>query len=137
MVGRLMRWGAVLGLGAAWWVAAVRLALGEGAGVLEGSVVLGGWGLGVLPVHCVAWERAAGAVGPGRWREAWRGSGGASGTGDEGGSAVGPGAAALSGPPVSGVSASVAPIVGAADAGPSLSAPPVERGGAGDGQQPG
>ncbi|MYQ46514.1 hypothetical protein GTW40_15860, partial [Streptomyces sp. SID4985] len=66
---RVMRWGAVLGLSAAWWWAAVRLALGEGAGVLEGSVVLGGWGLGVLPVHCVARERAAGAVGPGRWRE--------------------------------------------------------------------
>ncbi|MES4890528.1 hypothetical protein [Streptomyces sp. NPDC096012] len=61
MVGRIVRtgpatavrWGAALGLGAAWWWAVLRLALGEGAGVLEGAVAVGGWGLSVLPVHCV------------------------------------------------------------------------------------
>ncbi|MEU6815918.1 hypothetical protein [Streptomyces sp. NPDC046860] len=71
-MGRIGRWGAVLGLGAVWWWAVLRLAFGDGAGVLEGSVVLGGWGLGVLPVHCVAKDRAEGAVRTGRWREAWR-----------------------------------------------------------------
>ncbi|MBV1945146.1 MULTISPECIES: hypothetical protein [Streptomyces] len=81
MMGRIVRWGAGLGLGAVWWWAVLRLALGDGAGVLEGSVVLGGWGLGVLPVHCVAKERAEGAVRTGRWREAWRITGKDGGTG--------------------------------------------------------
>ncbi|MFD8295583.1 hypothetical protein ACFV13_05070 [Streptomyces bauhiniae] len=84
MDGRIVRWGAGLGFGAVWWWAVLRLTLGDGAGVLEGSVVLGGWGLGVLPVHCVAKDRAEGAVRTGRWREAWRATGEFSG---EGGSA--------------------------------------------------
>ncbi|MFG3094079.1 hypothetical protein [Streptomyces sp. NPDC048202] len=82
MNGRIVRWGAGLGFGAVWWWAVLRLTLGDGAGVLEGSVVLGGWGLGVLPVHCVAKDRAEGAVRTGRWREAWRGAGEGAGEGE-------------------------------------------------------
>src|SRR5882757_289134 len=53
MAGRIARWGAALGLGAVWWWAVLRLALAPGAGVLEGAVAAGGWGLSLLPVHCV------------------------------------------------------------------------------------
>ncbi|MFF6999618.1 hypothetical protein ACFY93_32435 [Streptomyces sp. NPDC008313] len=55
------RWAAV-GLGALWWCVVLRLVLAPGAGVLEGAVVAGGWGLGLLPVHCAPrtrGERAA------------------------------------------------------------------------------
>ncbi|MFJ4978285.1 hypothetical protein ACIP6X_23570 [Streptomyces coeruleorubidus] len=65
------RWGvrgAVLGLGALWWWAVLRLAVAPGAGVLEATVAAGGWGLSVLPVHCVPKGEANGAVGTGRWR---------------------------------------------------------------------
>ncbi|OSC56705.1 hypothetical protein B5181_33825, partial [Streptomyces sp. 4F] len=50
---RTARRAAALGLGALWWWAVLRLALEPGAGVLEGAVAVGGWGLSVLPVHCV------------------------------------------------------------------------------------
>lgn len=73
MAGRIVRWGAVLGLGGLWWWSVLRLALVPDAGVLEGAVAAGGWGLSLLPVHCVAKARAAGAVGSDRWRETWRG----------------------------------------------------------------
>lgn len=66
----IVRRGAVLGLGALWWWAVLRLALAPGAGVLEGAVATGGWGLGLLPVHCVPKKRASGAVGAGCWRGA-------------------------------------------------------------------
>lgn len=72
MARRTARWGAVVGLGAVWWWAVLRLALAPGAGVLEGAVAAGGWGLSLLPVHCVPKSRAAGALRAGRWREAWR-----------------------------------------------------------------
>ncbi|MFJ9732219.1 hypothetical protein ACIRUL_12815 [Streptomyces sp. NPDC101171] len=72
MVRRVLRWGTALGLGAVWWWAVLRIALGQGVGVLEGAVAIGGWGLSVLPVHCVPRTRAAGAVAAGRWRSAWR-----------------------------------------------------------------
>ncbi|WP_327353003.1 hypothetical protein [Streptomyces sp. NBC_01304] len=54
----LVLWGAAgLVLGSLWWWAVLRLALvPEGSGVLEGAVVAGGWGLGLLPVHCVPWR---------------------------------------------------------------------------------
>lgn len=68
------RWGmrgGLLGLGVLWWWAVLRLAVVPGAGVLEAAVAAGGWGLSVLPVHCVAKGRAQGAVGSGRWRRAW------------------------------------------------------------------
>ncbi|MFI9167767.1 hypothetical protein [Streptomyces lincolnensis] len=66
--------GAVLGFGALWWWAVLRLALSSDAGVLEGAVAAGGWGLSLLPVHCVPKARAVGAVEAGRWRAAWRGT---------------------------------------------------------------
>ncbi|MFD6530820.1 hypothetical protein [Streptomyces sp. NPDC060184] len=38
--------------GGLWWWAVLRLALVPGrAGVLEGAVAAGGWGLSLLPVH--------------------------------------------------------------------------------------
>lgn len=73
MLRRVVRRGAVLGLGAVWWWAVLRIAFGHGAGALEGAVAIGGWGLSVLPVHCVPEGRAAGAVAAGRWTAAWRG----------------------------------------------------------------
>lgn len=92
MAVRTVRWGALLGLGAVWWWAVLRLALAPGAGVLEGAVAAGGWGLSLLPVHCVPKARAlrvAGAAGAVRERaggvggptRAWprRRSGGGSG----------------------------------------------------------
>ena len=55
-----MRRAALLGLGAVWWWAVLRLALAADAGVLEGAVAAGGWGLSLLPVHCVAKAREKG-----------------------------------------------------------------------------
>ncbi|MFC9281955.1 hypothetical protein [Streptomyces collinus] len=72
VVRRVVRWGAALGLGVLWWWAVLRIALGTGSGVIEGAVVVGGWGLSVLPVHCVPKRQAAGAVETGRWAAAWR-----------------------------------------------------------------
>ncbi|WP_327400879.1 hypothetical protein OG194_12085 [Streptomyces sp. NBC_01288] len=72
MAGRIARWGLALGLCAVWWWAVLRLALTAHAGALEGAVAAGGWGLSLLPVHCMPKARAAGAVAAGRWREAWR-----------------------------------------------------------------
>ncbi|MEU1056322.1 hypothetical protein ABZ397_27695 [Streptomyces sp. NPDC005876] len=74
-VGSVVGRGAVVGLGVVWWWAVLRLALAPGAGVLEAAMAAGGWGLSLLPVHCVARERAAGALGAGRWRRAWRAGG--------------------------------------------------------------
>ncbi|MCC8341006.1 hypothetical protein LMJ38_34475 [Streptomyces sp. R1] len=71
---RTARRTAALGLCALWWWAVLRLALEPGAGVLEGAVAVGGWGLSVLPVHCVPRRRAVGALGAGRWRRALRGA---------------------------------------------------------------
>lgn len=62
MAVRIVRWGALLGLGAVWWWAVLRLALAPGAGVLEGAVAAGGWGLSLLPVHCVPKARAVRAA---------------------------------------------------------------------------
>ncbi|MEU9331956.1 hypothetical protein AB0D49_02165 [Streptomyces sp. NPDC048290] len=75
MAGRIVRWGAGLTFGAVWWWAVVRLAVAPDAGAVEGAVAAGGWGLSLLPVHCVPKGRAAGALGAGRWRAAWRGVG--------------------------------------------------------------
>ena len=61
-----LRWGAALGLGALWWWAVLRLALVPDAGVVEGAVAAGGWGLSLLPVHCVPKRRATGALRAGR-----------------------------------------------------------------------
>lgn len=44
-----------LALGGLWWWAVLRLALApEHAGVIEGAVAAGGWGLSLLPVHAAA-----------------------------------------------------------------------------------
>ncbi|MFJ8942378.1 hypothetical protein ACIRG4_03650 [Streptomyces sp. NPDC102395] len=69
----IARRGVALGLGALWWWAVLRLAVSPGAGVVEGAVVAGGWGLSLLPVHCAAKGRVVGAVAVGRWKAAWRG----------------------------------------------------------------
>ncbi|PBC60817.1 hypothetical protein BKI49_27390 [Streptomyces sp. Tue6028] len=66
MAGRIARWGAALGLGALWWWSVLRLALVPGAGMLEGAVAAGGWGLSVLPVRCVPKSRTARAARPAR-----------------------------------------------------------------------
>nr|WP_246596741.1 hypothetical protein [Streptomyces aurantiacus] len=78
-VGRIGRWGLALGAGGLWWWAVIRLAFAAEAGVLEGAVAAGGWGLSLLPVHCVSKARAVGAAGSDQWMrrmrrasEAWR-----------------------------------------------------------------
>nr|WP_229822803.1 hypothetical protein [Streptomyces netropsis] len=49
-----------------WWWAVFRLLVQpERAGPVEGLVAAGGWGLSLLPVHCVPWTRPARRKG--RW----------------------------------------------------------------------
>ncbi|MFE6981086.1 hypothetical protein [Streptomyces griseus] len=79
------RWVPALVLGGLWWWAVLRLALlPEQAGLVEGAVAAGGWGLSLLPVH-VASVGAGGSVRPvapvGLFTRAWRRrrSGGGSG----------------------------------------------------------
>ncbi|MFI6525469.1 hypothetical protein [Streptomyces uncialis] len=59
---RAARWAAAAVFGALWWWAVLRLALAPDAGVLEGAVAAGGWGLSLLPVHCVSRDEAARTV---------------------------------------------------------------------------
>ncbi|MFC8706709.1 hypothetical protein ACFUIV_31625 [Streptomyces anulatus] len=48
----IRRWVPALVLGGLWWWAALRLVLHpEQAGLVEGAVAAGGWGLSLLPVH--------------------------------------------------------------------------------------
>jgi hypothetical protein len=61
---RIGRWGLALGGGALWWCGAVRWAFASDAGAWEGMVVAGGWGLSLLPVHCVPKARAKADVRP-------------------------------------------------------------------------
>ncbi|MEH0408731.1 hypothetical protein QA804_06550 [Streptomyces scabiei] len=76
---RIVRWGAALGLGALWWWGVLRLALVPDAGAVEGAVAAGGWGLSLLPVHCVPKGRAPGRPGARQgargvvrfWRTRW------------------------------------------------------------------
>ncbi|MHA5051130.1 hypothetical protein [Streptomyces sp. SD15] len=72
MAGRIVRWGVALGLGALWWWGVLRLVLVPDAGVLEGAVAAGGWGLSLLPVHCMPKAQAVGAAGSAQWLEGWR-----------------------------------------------------------------
>ncbi|MFD6969872.1 hypothetical protein [Streptomyces sp. NPDC059949] len=59
-----------LAVGALWWWAVLRLVLVPAeSGAVEGAVAVGGWGLGLLPVHCV----------PGPARRARRSAAGADG----------------------------------------------------------
>ncbi|UUU25321.1 hypothetical protein [Streptomyces sp. DSM 40750] len=60
---RIVRWGVALGFGALWWWGVLRLALVPDAGAVEGAVAAGGWGLSLLPVHCVPKGRAVGRSG--------------------------------------------------------------------------
>ena len=49
------RWVPALVLGGVWWWAVLRLALEPAhAGLVEGAVAAGGWGLSLLPVHVAA-----------------------------------------------------------------------------------
>ncbi|MFD7665399.1 hypothetical protein [Streptomyces sp. NPDC059788] len=61
--------------GSLWCWAVLRLTLWPGTpGVVEGAVAAGGWGLSLLPVHCVPWAgRGQGA------REGRRRGGGGTG----------------------------------------------------------
>lgn len=59
---RAARWAAAAVCGALWWWAVLRLTLAPDAGVLEGAVAAGGWGLSLLPVHCVSRDEAARTV---------------------------------------------------------------------------
>ncbi|MCX4696685.1 hypothetical protein [Streptomyces sp. NBC_01408] len=57
-VRRLLRllaaWALAVTVGVLWWWAVLRLVLAPAdSGAVEGAVAVGGWGLGVLPVHCV------------------------------------------------------------------------------------
>ncbi|WP_425428436.1 hypothetical protein [Streptomyces violens] len=64
------RWTAAVLLGALWWWAVLRLFFWpEGAGVVEGAMAAGGWGLSLLPVHCVPrrTRRGGGRVGAAGW----------------------------------------------------------------------
>lgn len=63
MAGRIVRWGAVLGLGGLWWWSVLRLALAPDAGVLEGAVAAA-W-MGAEPASGALCGEVAG--GGGRW----------------------------------------------------------------------
>ncbi|MEV0266866.1 hypothetical protein AB0I49_36740 [Streptomyces sp. NPDC050617] len=51
-------WASAFVVGGMWWWAALRLLVEPGrVGFVEGTVVAGGWGLSLLPVHCVPWSK--------------------------------------------------------------------------------
>lgn len=55
------RWVPALVLGGVWWWAVLRLVLEPAhAGLVEGAVAAGGWGLSLLPVHVAATARPTG-----------------------------------------------------------------------------
>ncbi|MGC4949649.1 hypothetical protein ACLQ2N_26065 [Streptomyces sp. DT224] len=55
------RWVPALVLCGVWWWAVLRLILAPAhAGVVEGAVAAGGWGLSLLPVHVAATARPLG-----------------------------------------------------------------------------
>ncbi|MFD6886462.1 hypothetical protein [Streptomyces sp. NPDC059957] len=103
-----------LSVGVLWWWAVLRLVLAPAeAGPVEGAVAVGGWGLGLLPVHCVpgpVGRRRRGAAGGGRGG----GDGGAAGNGGVPGSG---GERAASGPVAVGESGAVPPGGGEQGAG--------------------
>ncbi|WP_231630464.1 hypothetical protein, partial [Streptomyces clavuligerus] len=54
-----------LAAGGVWWWALIRLVTApERAGLTEGMVVAGGWGLSLLPVHVTAPRRRRGGLRP-------------------------------------------------------------------------
>ncbi|MCC5035869.1 hypothetical protein DMH02_022320 [Streptomyces sp. WAC 00631] len=61
-----VRWTLALAVAGVWWWAVLRLALSPArAGAVEAAVAAGGWGLGLLPVHCAP-PGAGAAEGGGR-----------------------------------------------------------------------
>ncbi|MGW8888810.1 hypothetical protein [Streptomyces sp. NPDC055749] len=79
------RWVPALVLGALWWWAVLRLVLEpEHAGVIEGAVAAGGWGLSLLPVHVAASARPGGTGSRSAGARERSGEGGAGGVGDAG-----------------------------------------------------
>jgi hypothetical protein len=57
------RWVPAPVLGGLWWWAVLRLLLEpEHAGLVEGAVAAGGWGLSLLPVHVTAAARPESAA---------------------------------------------------------------------------
>ncbi|MEU4181303.1 hypothetical protein [Streptomyces sp. NPDC026589] len=78
----IRRWVPALVLGGLWWWAVLRLVLRpDQAGLVEGAVAAGGWGLSLLPVHVAT----VGAVTPVRpvspsGRPGWSGLFGPSGS---------------------------------------------------------
>ncbi|MEU8710279.1 hypothetical protein [Streptomyces sp. NPDC048565] len=57
------RWVPALVLGGVWWWAVLRLFLEpRHAGLVEGAVAAGGWGLSLLPVHVASTVRPERAV---------------------------------------------------------------------------
>ncbi|GAB2949238.1 hypothetical protein [Streptomyces sp. NPDC059173] len=76
----IRRWVPALVLGGLWWWAVLRLVLRpEQAGLVEGAVAAGGWGLSLLPVHVASVVplgssrgSGAGAAVVGRLTRAWR-----------------------------------------------------------------
>ncbi|MFC8700157.1 hypothetical protein [Streptomyces parvus] len=73
----IRRWVPALVLGGLWWWAVLRLVLRpEQAGLVEGAVAAGGWGLSLLPVHVASVvplgsPKGSGAA-PGWLTKAWR-----------------------------------------------------------------
>lgn len=97
-----------LSVGVLWWWAVLRLVLAPAeAGPVEGAVAVGGWGLGLLPVHCVP-----GPVGRRRRGAAGGGRGDGDGAGDGGGGVAGKG-----GVPGSGGERAAAGSVGVGESG--------------------
>nr|WP_223281443.1 hypothetical protein [Streptomyces sp. San01] len=72
---RSVRWIPVVAFGVLWWWGLLRLVFSPDVGAFEGAVAAGGWGLSLLPVHCVPKSRAAGVAGAGRRRRAAGGTG--------------------------------------------------------------
>ncbi|MFD0426505.1 hypothetical protein [Streptomyces parvus] len=73
----IRRWVPALVLGGLWWWAVLRLVLRpEQAGLVEGAVAAGGWGLSLLPVHVASVVPLGSSRGPGGapgWlTKAWR-----------------------------------------------------------------
>lgn len=69
------RWVPALVLGGLWWWAVLRLVLHpDQAGLVEGAVAAGGWGLSLLPVHVASVVPAspAGSSTGRRPTRAWR-----------------------------------------------------------------
>ncbi|MFJ9891278.1 hypothetical protein ACIQRW_36325 [Streptomyces sp. NPDC091287] len=78
----IRRWVPALVLGGLWWWAVLRLVLRpEQAGLVEGAVAAGGWGLSLLPVHVASVVPMSPVSPPGRsGRSGWSGLLGPSGS---------------------------------------------------------